>query len=100
MTTSALRTRSFRESVIRGMSRLAAQHGAINLAQGFPNFPAPELLKEAACKAIRADRQEVMHLPDGLGDAGGRHDRPDAPAGDAEGLGGTADRYGTRAHAR
>jgi len=49
----ARRSRSFRESVIRGMSRLAAQHGAINLAQGFPNFPAPDLLKEAAVKAIR-----------------------------------------------
>ncbi|HXW96267.1 MAG TPA: aminotransferase class I/II-fold pyridoxal phosphate-dependent enzyme [Gemmatimonadales bacterium] len=50
---AAVRTRSFRESVIRGMSRLAAEHGAINLAQGFPNFPAPELLKEAAARAIR-----------------------------------------------
>ncbi|HEY7683067.1 MAG TPA: aminotransferase class I/II-fold pyridoxal phosphate-dependent enzyme [Gemmatimonadales bacterium] len=49
----ARRTRSFRESVIRGMSRLAAEHGAINLAQGFPNFPAPDLLKEAAQRAIR-----------------------------------------------
>jgi len=52
---TARRTRSFRESVIRGMSRLAAQHGAINLAQGFPNFPAPELIKEAAIRAIRDD---------------------------------------------
>lgn len=34
------------------MSRLAAEHGAINLAQGFPNFPAPDLLKEAAARAI------------------------------------------------
>jgi aminotransferase len=34
------------------MSRLAAEHGAINLAQGFPNFAAPEILKEAACRAI------------------------------------------------
>jgi len=51
--TPARRTRSFRESVIRGMSRLAAEHGAINLAQGFPNFAAPEVLKEAAAKAIR-----------------------------------------------
>ncbi len=34
------------------MSRLAAQHNAINLAQGFPNFPAPEILKEAAARAI------------------------------------------------
>jgi aminotransferase len=49
----AARTRGFRESVIRGMSRVAADCGAINLAQGFPNFPAPELLKEAAVRAIR-----------------------------------------------
>jgi aminotransferase len=35
------------------MSRLAAEHGAINLAQGFPNFAAPEILKEAAARAIR-----------------------------------------------
>lgn len=55
VTRTALRTRSFRESVIRGMSRVAAQHGAINLAQGFPNFPAPDLLKEAAVQAIRDD---------------------------------------------
>jgi aminotransferase len=37
------------------MTRLANEHGAINLAQGFPDFPAPELLKEAAVAAIRAD---------------------------------------------
>ena len=49
----ARRTTGFRESVIRGMTRLANQHGAINLAQGFPDFPAPELLKEAAARAIR-----------------------------------------------
>ncbi len=55
MTTTARRTHAFRESVIRGMSRLAAEHGAINLAQGFPNFPAPEVLKEAAVRAIRDD---------------------------------------------
>lgn len=46
---------TFTESVIRGMTRLATEHGAINLAQGFPNFPAPDLLKEAAAAAIRAD---------------------------------------------
>jgi aspartate/methionine/tyrosine aminotransferase len=34
------------------MSRLAAQHGAINLAQGFPNFAAPEILKEAAARGV------------------------------------------------
>ncbi|HWA16969.1 MAG TPA: aminotransferase class I/II-fold pyridoxal phosphate-dependent enzyme, partial [Gemmatimonadales bacterium] len=52
---TAHRTRSFRESVIRGMSRLAAQYNAINLAQGFPNFPAPDVLKDAAAKAIHDD---------------------------------------------
>jgi aminotransferase len=52
---TAQRTHGFTESVIRGMTRLANQHGAINLAQGFPNFPCPEILKEAAAKAIHAD---------------------------------------------
>jgi len=52
---TARRTHSFTESVIRGMTRLANEHGAINLAQGFPNFAAPDVLKEAAARAIRAD---------------------------------------------
>jgi aminotransferase len=42
----------FTESVIREMTRLALAHGAINLAQGFPDFPAPEEIKEAARRAI------------------------------------------------
>jgi aminotransferase len=37
------------------MSRLALAHGAVNLAQGFPDFPAPEVLKRAAAEAIDAD---------------------------------------------
>ena len=45
----------FKESVIRGMSVEAAKHGALNLAQGFPDFPAPEALKQAACEAIMGD---------------------------------------------
>ncbi len=52
---TAARTHSFVESVIRGMTRLAMEHEAINLAQGFPNFPAPDVLKEAAVRAIRDD---------------------------------------------
>lgn len=52
---TARRTHGFAESVIREMTRVAREHGAINLAQGFPDFPAPEMLKEAACAAIRAD---------------------------------------------
>jgi aspartate/methionine/tyrosine aminotransferase len=45
----------FTESVIREMTRLSQKHGAVNLSQGFPDFPAPAALKEAACEAIRAD---------------------------------------------
>jgi aminotransferase len=53
--TTARRTHGFRESVIRGMTRLAREHQSINLAQGFPNFAAPELLKAAAMEAIQSD---------------------------------------------
>lgn len=49
------RTSQFTESVIREMTRLAGRYGAINLAQGFPDFPAPEELKRAAAEAIDAD---------------------------------------------
>ena len=51
----ARRTEGFTESVIREMTRLNAVHGGINLAQGFPNFPAPSAIKEAAKRAIDAD---------------------------------------------
>jgi aminotransferase len=45
----------FTESVIRGMSVEARKHGAINLAQGMPDFPAPSEVKAAACRAIQDD---------------------------------------------
>jgi aspartate/methionine/tyrosine aminotransferase len=45
----------FTESVIREMNRLAIAHGAVSLAQGFPDFPAPDELKQAAADAIFAD---------------------------------------------
>src|SRR5881396_2548483 len=45
----------FTESVIREMTRLALRHGAVNLSQGFPDFPAPQAVKDAACEAIQAD---------------------------------------------
>ncbi|MBA2554313.1 MAG: aminotransferase class I/II-fold pyridoxal phosphate-dependent enzyme [Geodermatophilaceae bacterium] len=44
---------SFAESVIRDMTRIALQHDAINLAQGFPDFEAPQALKDAACEALQ-----------------------------------------------
>src|SRR5436853_7789824 len=52
---AAKRTATFTESVIREMTRIANQHEAINLAQGFPDFPMPEPMKEAACAAINGD---------------------------------------------
>jgi aspartate/methionine/tyrosine aminotransferase len=45
----------FTESVIREMTRQAMLHGAVNLAQGFPDFPAPAEIKAAARAAIDAD---------------------------------------------
>ena len=49
-------TALFSESVIREMTRVANEHqGCINLAQGFPDFSAPESIKNAAIEAIRKD---------------------------------------------
>src|SRR5580658_5460760 len=45
----------FTESVIREMTRQAALYGAVNLAQGFPDFAAPAEIKQAARAAIDAD---------------------------------------------
>lgn len=49
------RVEHFTESVIREMTRQAMLHGAINLAQGFPDFPAPAEIKQAAQDAIASD---------------------------------------------
>ncbi len=49
------RTSQFTESVIREMTRLAIEHDAVNLAQGFPDFGAPEEIKRAAQDAIADD---------------------------------------------
>src|SRR5256885_15875217 len=45
----------FTESVIREMTRKAMMYDAVNLAQGFPDFPAPAEIKRAAQEAIAAD---------------------------------------------
>jgi len=49
------RASGFTESVIREMSRIATEAGAVNLAQGFPDFAAPEEIKRAAEAAIQGD---------------------------------------------
>src|ERR671932_2418069 len=49
------RAATFTESVIREMTRIAHLYDAINLAQGFPDFPMPAPMKDAACAAIQGD---------------------------------------------
>ena len=53
MPSTSHRLTHFTESVIRHMTRLANEHGAINLAQGYPDFDPPRELLEAAQRAIR-----------------------------------------------
>ena len=55
---AASRVRGFGESVFIEMSRLAREHGAVNLGQGFPDFSGPEFAKEAAKAAIAADHNQ------------------------------------------
>jgi aspartate/methionine/tyrosine aminotransferase len=57
-TFTSAKARCFTESVIREMTRLANRHGAVNLAQGFPDFAAPAAIKAAAKAAIDADRNQ------------------------------------------
>jgi aminotransferase len=49
------KAKRFTESVIREMTRLCRQHDAVNLAQGFPDFAAPQEIKDAAARAIQDD---------------------------------------------
>ena len=51
----ATRVRGFGTTVFAEFSALALQHNAVNLGQGFPNFPAPDFIKNAAKEAIDAD---------------------------------------------
>jgi aspartate/methionine/tyrosine aminotransferase len=52
------RASGFGTSIFTEISSLAQKHGAVNLGQGFPDFPAPEFIKEAAIRAIRDDRNQ------------------------------------------
>lgn len=51
----ANRVRHFGTTIFTEMTALAQKHQAVNLGQGFPDFPAPAFVKEAAERAIRAD---------------------------------------------
>src|ERR1700761_4239103 len=58
MPTTAKRLAIFQESVIREMTRLANQHGSINLAQGFPDFEPPDALVEALITAAHGPHHQ------------------------------------------
>jgi aspartate/methionine/tyrosine aminotransferase len=55
---AAQRVRGFGTSIFTEMSRLANEHNAVNLGQGFPDFPGPDFVKDAAKKAIDADANQ------------------------------------------
>ncbi|HEX6163724.1 MAG TPA: aminotransferase class I/II-fold pyridoxal phosphate-dependent enzyme [Vicinamibacterales bacterium] len=55
---SAKRVSSFADSVFGEMTRLARLHNAVNLSQGFPDFEAPQAIKDAACAAIQAEQNQ------------------------------------------
>ena len=52
----------FGTTIFTEMSRLAAERGAVNLSQGFPDFDGPEFVKEAAIAAIRAGRAQYARM--------------------------------------
>ena len=60
---AATRIRSFGTSIFSEMSRLALEHNAVNLSQGFPDFPGPEYVKQAAVAAINADQNQYAPSP-------------------------------------
>ena len=51
----SLKLAAFSDSIFPEMTRLAQRYDAVNLSQGFPDFPAPAALKQAACDAILGD---------------------------------------------
>jgi aminotransferase len=55
---TAGRVTSFADSVFAEMTRLARLHNAVNLSQGFPDFEAPQAIKDAACTAIQAEQNQ------------------------------------------
>ena len=59
----ATRTTNFNQSMIREMTRLAIQHDAINMSQGFPDFSPPDVIVEAAVEAIRGAPQTSTRSP-------------------------------------
>jgi aspartate/methionine/tyrosine aminotransferase len=89
MAASAERIRGIGTSIFTEITALAVRHGAVNLGQGFPDFCAPDFVKEAAARHIRENRNQyaaspgVPRLREALA-ADWRRRAPDAPALDPE----------------
>ena len=87
--TQADRLNGIGTSIFSEITALAVQHGAVNLGQGFPDFPAPAFVKEAAARHIHEDRNQyaaspgVPRLRRALADDWRRR-HPEAPVGDAD----------------
>jgi aspartate/methionine/tyrosine aminotransferase len=60
---TARRLAGFGTSIFTEMTRLAVENRAVNLGQGFPDFPAPAFIKEAAARAIAADHNQYAPAP-------------------------------------
>src|SRR6266498_5332692 len=58
----ARRLEGFGTTIFTEMTRLAAEHGAVNLAQGFPDLDGPEFVKEAAVAAIRRGHGQYARM--------------------------------------
>src|SRR6266498_4254040 len=58
----ARRLEGFGTTIFTEMTRLAAEHGAVNLAQGFPDFDGPEFVKDAAIAAIRRGHGQYARM--------------------------------------
>ena len=64
MTYMAQRVQGFGTTIFSEMTALANKHQAVNLGQGFPNFPGPDFIKDAAIQAIQND---INQYPPGSG---------------------------------
>lgn len=53
----------FGTTIFTTMSRLAAEHGAVNLSQGFPDFEGPAFVKEAAARALHHEHNQYAPMP-------------------------------------
>ncbi len=56
------RLKPFGTTIFTEMTLLAQKHGAVNLAQGFPDFDGPDFVKRAAVEAIQAGRGQYARM--------------------------------------